>query len=146
MAWIHLSQNCQVVGLEGTTLTLGFANAGARDSFVSSGCPDIVRDAAVDVVGASWTIETIVDPSAQPPAQAEAPVVVRESTEPAGGRPSRRDAASPTPEPHPPGAGARERRGAQRRPRRDPGDSPGVPTPPARTRSPRRTPTPTLTT
>ena len=38
MAWIHLSQNCQVVGLEGDVLTLGFANAGARDSFVSSGC------------------------------------------------------------------------------------------------------------
>ncbi len=69
MAWIHLSQNCQVLGLEGTTLTLGFANPGARDSFVSSGCSDIVREAAIDVVGADWTIETIVDPSAQPSAQ-----------------------------------------------------------------------------
>jgi DNA polymerase-3 subunit gamma/tau len=96
MAWIHLSQNCQVIGLEGTTLTLGFANSGARDSFVSSGCPDIVRDAAVDVVGASWTIETIVDPSAQPPALADAPVVIKSSTEPPDAAPTE---LSPQPEP-----------------------------------------------
>ncbi|WP_205471926.1 DNA polymerase III subunit gamma and tau [Nocardioides sp. SYSU D00038] len=76
IAWIHLSQNCQVVGLEGNVLTLGFANAGARDSFVSSGCDDVVVQAAIDVVGASWRIETIVDPGAQPaavPAAAAAP-------------------------------------------------------------------------
>jgi DNA polymerase III subunit gamma/tau len=83
MAWIHLSQNCQVVGLEGTTLTLGFTNPGARDSFVSSGCPDVVREAAIDVVGADWTIDTIVDPGAQPGAVADAPVTVRSATQPA---------------------------------------------------------------
>ena len=82
MAWIHLSQNCQVVGLEGDTLTLGFANAGARDSFVSSGCPDIVREAAIDVVGSDWKIDTIVDPGAQP-GTADAPVIIKSATEPA---------------------------------------------------------------
>jgi DNA polymerase III subunit gamma/tau len=66
MAWIHLTQNCQVVGLDGNVLTLGFANAGARDSFVSSGCEEVVHQAAIDVVGADWKIETIVDPGAQP--------------------------------------------------------------------------------
>ena len=81
MAWILLTQECQVVGLEGSTLTLGFKNAGARDSFVNSGCPDIVREAALDIVGAAWTIDTIVDPSATPPAQAEAPVVVKEAAD-----------------------------------------------------------------
>ncbi|WP_395656650.1 DNA polymerase III subunit gamma and tau [Nocardioides sp.] len=65
LAWMHLTQNCQVVAVDATTLTLGFANAGARDSFVSGGCGDVLHQAAVDVVGASWTIETIVDPSAQ---------------------------------------------------------------------------------
>jgi DNA polymerase-3 subunit gamma/tau len=83
MAWIHLSQNCQVVGLDGATLTLGFTNAGARDSFVSSGCPDVVREAAIDVVGAEWKIDTIVDPGAQPGAVADAPVIIKSATEPA---------------------------------------------------------------
>jgi DNA polymerase-3 subunit gamma/tau len=62
---MHLTQNCQVVAVDGDTLTLGFANAGARDSFVSGGCGDVLRQAAVDVVGANWKIDTIVDPSAQ---------------------------------------------------------------------------------
>jgi DNA polymerase-3 subunit gamma/tau len=79
MAWIHLTQNCQVVGLEGTVLTLGFANAGARDSFVSSGCAEVVHQAAIDVVGADWTIETIVDPGAQPEGT---PVITKAATQP----------------------------------------------------------------
>lgn len=66
LAWMHLTQNCQVVSIEGDILTLGFANSGARDSFVSGGCDAVLRQAAVDVVGASWKIDTIVDPSAQP--------------------------------------------------------------------------------
>ena len=66
LAWMHLTQNCQVVAVDATTLTLGFANAGARDSFVAGGCDDVLRQAAIDVVGADWAIETIVDPSAQP--------------------------------------------------------------------------------
>ena len=80
MAWIHLTQNCQVVGLEGNVLTLGFANAGARDSFVSSGCAEVVHQAAIDVVGADWKIETIVDPGAQPEGT---PTVTKAATEPA---------------------------------------------------------------
>ena len=99
MAWILLTQECQVVGLEGSTLTLGFKNAGARDSFVNSGCPDIVREAALDIVGATWTIDTIVDPSATPPAQAEAPVVVKEAAEAA-------DQVAAEPEPTPASAAA----------------------------------------
>jgi DNA polymerase-3 subunit gamma/tau len=79
MAWIHLTQNCQVVGLDGHVLTLGFANAGARDSFVSSGCAEVVHQAAIDVVGADWKIETIVDPGAQP---AGTPVVTKAATDP----------------------------------------------------------------
>ena len=69
------------MAVDATTLTLGFANAGARDSFVNGGCDDVLRQAAIDVVGAEWRIETIVDPSASP----DAPV----------GDPARR--APPTP-------------------------------------------------
>jgi DNA polymerase-3 subunit gamma/tau len=74
LAWMHLTQNCQVVAVDATTLTLGFANAGARDSFIGGGCDDVLRQVAVDVVGADWKIETIVDPGAQPEG---APTVTR---------------------------------------------------------------------
>jgi DNA polymerase-3 subunit gamma/tau len=65
VAWMHLTQNCQVVGLEGRTLVLGFSNAGARDSFVNGGCDEILRQAAIDVVGVDWRIDAIVDPGAR---------------------------------------------------------------------------------
>nr|WP_246416257.1 DNA polymerase III subunit gamma and tau [Nocardioides luti] len=65
VTWMHLTQNCQVVGLEGRTLTLGFSNTGARDSFDNGGSAEIVRQAAIDVVGADWRIDTIVDPGAK---------------------------------------------------------------------------------
>ncbi len=67
LTWIHLTQHAQVVAVDGDTLTLGFANAGARESFLKGGSVDIVRQAAIDVVGADWTIEAIVDPGAQAP-------------------------------------------------------------------------------
>jgi len=65
VAWMHLTQNCQVVAVDAKTLTLGFANAGARDSFVNGGCDEVVRQAAIDVVGATWRVVTIVDPGAK---------------------------------------------------------------------------------
>jgi DNA polymerase-3 subunit gamma/tau len=73
VAWMHLTQNSQVVGVEGRTLTLGFANAGARDSFVNGGCDEILRQAAIDVVGVDWRVDAIVDPGAR--ADPAAPVV-----------------------------------------------------------------------
>ncbi|WP_244931008.1 DNA polymerase III subunit gamma and tau [Nocardioides sp. W7] len=66
VAWMILTQNCQVVGIEGRVLTIGFSNAGARDSFMAGGCDEVFRQAAIDVVGADWKIETIVDPGTQP--------------------------------------------------------------------------------
>jgi DNA polymerase-3 subunit gamma/tau len=65
VTWIHLTQNAQVVAVDAKTLTLGFSNAGARESFDNGGSAEIVRQAAIDVVGADWRIETIVDPGAQ---------------------------------------------------------------------------------
>jgi DNA polymerase-3 subunit gamma/tau len=66
LTWIHLTQHAQVVAVDGTTLTLGFSNAGARESFDGGGSAEIVRQAAIDVVGHDWRVETIVDPGAQP--------------------------------------------------------------------------------
>ena len=90
LTWMHLTQNCQVVAVEGNVLTLGFTNAGARDSFDKGGSAEIVRQAAIDVVGADWRIETIVDPGAK--ADAHAPRTITPST------PSAPDAPTPAPE------------------------------------------------
>lgn len=87
VAWMHLTQNSQVIGVEGNTLVLGFNNAGARDSFVNGGCDEILRQAAIDVVGADWKIDAIVDPGARP--------------SPASPSPTTPPAAPPAPSPPP---------------------------------------------
>ncbi|MFI8188320.1 DNA polymerase III subunit gamma and tau [Streptomyces sp. NPDC085946] len=61
--WILLSQNAQVTGFDGTTLQLGFVNAGARDNFVSSGSEDVLRQALAEQFNVQWKIEAITDPS-----------------------------------------------------------------------------------
>jgi len=70
LTWIYLTQQAQVLAVDDKTLTLGFANVGARDSFDSGGSAEIVRQAAIDVVGHDWRVETIVDPGAAPDAGA----------------------------------------------------------------------------
>ena len=85
LTWIHLTQNCQVVAYDGTTLTLGFANSGARASFDAGPSGDIVRQLVIDVIGAEVRVETIddpgADPGAPPPPAASAPAA---PTAPAG--------------------------------------------------------------
>ncbi len=61
--WILLSQNAQVTGFDGTTLQLGFVNAGARDNFVSSGSEDVLRQALTEQFNVQWKVEAVVDPS-----------------------------------------------------------------------------------
>ncbi|MFH8339683.1 DNA polymerase III subunit gamma and tau [Streptomyces sp. AM6-12] len=61
--WILLSQNAQVTGFDGTTLQLGFVNAGARDNFASSGSEDVLRAALAEQFNVQWKIESLVDPS-----------------------------------------------------------------------------------
>ena len=65
--WILLSQNAQVAELRSGTLLLGMSNSGARDSFARGGNEDVLREAIVVVMGADFTIETMVDPSATSP-------------------------------------------------------------------------------
>jgi DNA polymerase-3 subunit gamma/tau len=64
--WILLSQNAQVAAVDDKTLTIALVNQGARSSFMSGGSEEILRQAAIDVIGHDWRIEAIVDPSAQP--------------------------------------------------------------------------------
>ena len=65
-AWIMLSQNAQVMALDGQVLTIALVNTGARDSFLSSGSDDYVQRALHEVLGVTWRIEAIVDPGARP--------------------------------------------------------------------------------
>ncbi|WP_351231154.1 DNA polymerase III subunit gamma and tau [Streptomyces sp. NPDC002133] len=94
--WILLSQNAQVAGFDGTTLQIGFINAGARDNFASSGSEDVLRQALAEQFNVQWKIEAIIDPSGgvgQPPAG------------PAGGSSggyAGRPPAAPAPAPAPP--------------------------------------------
>ncbi|MFB7412491.1 DNA polymerase III subunit gamma and tau [Streptomyces sp. NPDC056202] len=61
--WILLSQNAQVAGFDGTTLQLGFLNAGARDNFASSGSEEVLKQALAEQFHVNWKIEAIIDPS-----------------------------------------------------------------------------------
>ncbi|WP_190015915.1 DNA polymerase III subunit gamma and tau [Streptomyces lucensis] len=61
--WILLSQNAHVAGFDGTTLQIGFVNAGARDNFAGSGSEDVLRQALAEQFGVQWKIEPVVDPS-----------------------------------------------------------------------------------
>ncbi|MEU6677249.1 DNA polymerase III subunit gamma and tau [Streptomyces sp. NPDC046925] len=111
--WILLSQNAQVAGFDGTTLQIGFVNAGARDNFASSGSEDVLRQALSEQFGVQWKVEAIVDPSggsAPPPAAGNfggsAPAPSRPAPQPQ--QPSPPPAANRTPAPAP--APAPERR------------------------------------
>ncbi|MEU7581907.1 DNA polymerase III subunit gamma and tau [Streptomyces sp. NPDC041068] len=113
--WILLSQNAQVAGFDGTTLQIGFVNAGARDNFASSGSEDVLRQALSEQFGVQWKVEAIVDPSggsAPPPAAGNfgggAPAAPRpaappqQQPSPPVSSPSPQNPPPPAPEPTPP--------------------------------------------
>ena len=66
VSWMLLSQNAQVLGVDGDRLQVAFVNAGARDRFVSRGTSDTLRSAARDLFGFQWQVDAIVDPSQNP--------------------------------------------------------------------------------
>jgi len=66
LPWVVLSQNAQLLALDDNTLTIGLVNAGARDSFVTTGSVDVLRQALQDVLGVAWEVDAIVDPTSAP--------------------------------------------------------------------------------
>ncbi|WP_455402892.1 DNA polymerase III subunit gamma and tau [Streptomyces bambusae] len=58
--WILLSQNAQVTGFDGTTVQLGFPNAGARDNFASSGSEDVLKAVLAEQFQVNWKIDAVV--------------------------------------------------------------------------------------
>ncbi|MFM9448396.1 DNA polymerase III subunit gamma and tau [Streptomyces acidiscabies] len=106
-AWILLSQNAQVTGFDGTTLQLGFVNAGARDKFASSGSEEALKQALAEQFNAQWKIDAVVDATGgggaaptgyapQPTYQPPAPQQSYQAQQPQ--QPSAQPAA-PTPQP-----------------------------------------------
>jgi DNA polymerase-3 subunit gamma/tau len=66
LTWSLLSASAQILGLDEKALTIGIANAGARDSFIRSESDEILRQAFIDVTGLDRKIEALVDPSVDP--------------------------------------------------------------------------------
>ena len=64
--WALLSSHAQVVGLQGDTLTIGFTTPGLREQYATGGHEPHLKQALVNVIGANWRIEAIVDPGVQP--------------------------------------------------------------------------------
>ena len=80
-AWILLSQNAEPMEVRDDMLTVGFANPGARDSFISGGSQQLLAQACADVTGRRLRINAVVaGPSVSPDT-------------------SRNPAAAPTPRP-----------------------------------------------
>ncbi|MFD6974877.1 DNA polymerase III subunit gamma and tau, partial [Streptomyces sp. NPDC059949] len=67
--WILLSQNAQVTGFDGTTLQLGFPNAGARDNFASSGSEDVLKAVLSEQFQVNWKIDAVVGGGSPAPLQ-----------------------------------------------------------------------------
>jgi DNA polymerase-3 subunit gamma/tau len=79
LTWSLLSASAQILGVDDTNITIGIANAGARDSFMRSESDEILRQAFIEVVGLDRKIEVVVDPSVTPNTPATRAVRVDES-------------------------------------------------------------------
>jgi DNA polymerase-3 subunit gamma/tau len=66
LTWSLLSASAHILGVDDKNITVGIANAGARDSFVRSESDEILRQAFIEVVGLDRKIEVVVDPSVTP--------------------------------------------------------------------------------
>jgi DNA polymerase III subunit gamma/tau len=88
-AWILLSQNAHVKDVQGSVITIGLLNAGARDSFTRSGADEILHQALIDELGVDWRVDAIIDgatdsrqpstpPVREPPAGDSSPPEVSE--------------------------------------------------------------------
>jgi DNA polymerase-3 subunit gamma/tau len=84
VAWIVLMEGVEVASLDGTVLTLAFANEGKRRGFTTGGKEVVLREALKEILGVDWRIDSVLDNGSGQ-----------------GGRPS-----SPPPPPEPSGWGA----------------------------------------
>ena len=79
LTWSLLSASAHILGVDDKNITVGIANAGARDSFVRSESDEILRQAFIEIVGLDRKIEVVVDPSVTPNTPAARAVRIDES-------------------------------------------------------------------
>jgi DNA polymerase-3 subunit gamma/tau len=79
LTWSLLSASAHILGVDDKNITIGIANAGARDSFVRSESDEILRQAFIEIVGLDRKIEVVLDPSVTPSTPAARAVRVDES-------------------------------------------------------------------
>jgi DNA polymerase-3 subunit gamma/tau len=60
LTWILVSQNANIAGFDGQTLTLAFANSGSVNSFARGDHPDNVRKAVQQVLGVEVKVDATV--------------------------------------------------------------------------------------
>ena len=80
LTWSLLSASAQVLSVDENSITIGIANAGARDSFIRSESEQILSDAFVEIVGIKRRIELTVDASISPSSPAK--IAVRTTEDP----------------------------------------------------------------
>lgn len=81
-AWMVLTNNVQVTGLDQGVVTLEFNNPGARSSFESGGNGDVLADALVATLGLDVRIRMVNEGQSAPPAQAAPPAEPEPDPEP----------------------------------------------------------------
>jgi DNA polymerase-3 subunit gamma/tau len=62
VTWMLLFDKVQVLGLDGSALTLGFPDAGSVKGFTAGGHDEVLRQAVIDMVGADWRIDCVHQP------------------------------------------------------------------------------------
>ncbi|HET7799800.1 MAG TPA: DNA polymerase III subunit gamma and tau, partial [Humibacillus xanthopallidus] len=71
LTWTFVSQNAQVMGFDGRTLTLGIATAGLTTTFRSGNHSEVVRQALIDELGVDAVVDGVhMEDIAQQPAVA----------------------------------------------------------------------------
>jgi DNA polymerase-3 subunit gamma/tau len=137
VSWMLLSQNAQVLGVDGDRLQVAFVNAGARDRFVGRGTSDTLRQAVRDLFGFQWQVDAIVDPSQNPGTQVSPgvsmtpPPPAQMPPPPSSYQPSQAQAAAqPAPAPPPPREPEQQRPVPVPAPQQAPQTVPSAPPPP----------------
>jgi DNA polymerase-3 subunit gamma/tau len=137
VSWMLLSQNAQVLGVDGDRLQVAFVNAGARDRFVGRGTSDTLRQAVRDLFGFQWQVDAIVDPSQNPGTQVSPgvsmtpPPPAQMPPPPSSYQPPQAQAAAqPAPAPPPPREPEQQRPVPVPAPQQAPRTVPSAPPPP----------------
>jgi DNA polymerase-3 subunit gamma/tau len=61
VAWIVLMEGVEVASLDGSVLTLAFANEGKRRGFTTGGKEAVLREALKEILGVDWRIDAVLD-------------------------------------------------------------------------------------